>query len=150
MSGINKVILVGNVGADPEVKSFQSGRSVGNLRIATSKKIKRNDEWEQVTQWHNIVVWDQNKIKLLEYVKKGTRLYVEGELETRKWQDQNGTDRYTTEVIVNPFGGNMQIVSDGKGKGSGQKQERQERQDDGGYSQQSGSTYDDLDDDIPF
>lgn len=115
MSSLNKVILIGNVGKDPDIRSMQSGDKVANLILATSKKWKDKNTGEQRenTKWHNVVIWGSLANVVEGYVKKGSKLYIEGELETRKWQDQNGNYRYTTEVVLRGFDGKM-IMLDSK------------------------------------
>lgn len=103
MRGVNKVILMGNLGADPELRVTTTGKAVTNLRLATSKSFKVDGELVTRTEWHNLVAWERAAELLAEYARKGTRLYVEGELQTRKWEDQEGNDRYTTEVVVREF-----------------------------------------------
>lgn len=104
MRGVNKVILMGNLGADPEVRVTKEGTSVVNLRLATGKSYKdRDGNLVEKTEWHNLVAWDKAAEILGDYTRKGDRLYVEGELQTRKWEDQDGNDRYTTEIVVREF-----------------------------------------------
>ena len=111
MSSINKAILVGNMGADIEVRSTQSGTKVGNLRIATSKKIKDQDR----TQWHNVIIWDERKIDYLErFSKTGTKVYVEGEIETRKYTDKAGVEKYITEIVLGKFDSKVLILANGR------------------------------------
>jgi single-strand DNA-binding protein len=103
---VNKVILVGNVGADPEIRRTQSGSAIGNLRIATSEswRDKNTGEKKERTEWTTVVVFTEGLVKVVEqYVKKGSKLYIEGQLQTRKWQDQSGNDRYSTEVVLQGF-----------------------------------------------
>ncbi len=109
--GVNKVILLGNVGKDPEVRYTPSGAAVANFSLATTEKVKRKDQWEDHTEWHNIVAWGKTAETCNQYVKKGTPLYLEGRLQTRKWQDRDGNSRYTTEIVVN------QMVLLGRGPG---------------------------------
>lgn len=121
--GVNKVILVGNVGQDPDVKHFDNGGSLANLNLATSEtwKDRQSGEQQERTDWHR-VVFRGNIVQVVEkYVKKGSKLYIEGKLQTRKWQDQNGQDQYTTEVIVD-ITGQMQML-DSMGGGQGQQQQ---------------------------
>src|SRR6201988_3764636 len=109
---VNKVILVGNLGADPEIRRTQDGRPIANLRIATSEswRDKNTGERQEKTEWHNVVVFNENAARIAEqYLKKGSKVYVEGQLQTRKWQDQSGQDRYTTEVVVNRFRGELTL-----------------------------------------
>ncbi|WP_334326551.1 single-stranded DNA-binding protein [Gilliamella apicola] len=110
--GINKVILVGNLGQDPEVRYMPNGNAVANFSVATSEswKDKQTGESREKTEWHRIVVFGKLAEIAGEYIKKGTQVYLEGQLQTRKWQDQSGQDRYTTEVMINPIGGTLQIL----------------------------------------
>ena len=110
--GINKVILVGNLGQDPEVRYMPNGNAVANFSVATSEswKDKQTGETRDRTEWHRIVVFGKLAEIAGEYIKKGTQVYLEGQLQTRKWQDQSGQDRYTTEVVINPIGGTLQIL----------------------------------------
>ncbi len=113
MSSVNKVIIVGNVGNDPEIRSMQSGDEVCNLSIATSDswKDKSTGEKKEKTEWHNVVVYGGLINVIRNHVTKGSKLYIEGELQTRKWQDKNGNDRYTTEVVLRGFNSNIVILS---------------------------------------
>lgn len=150
---VNKVIIVGNLGRDPEVRSFQNGGKVVNLRIATSEtwRDKASGERKERTEWHSVAIFSEPIAKIAEqYLRKGSKVYIEGALETRKWQDQSGQDRYTTEVVLRPFRGELTLLDGGQREGAG---------DDGGYSQSSGgSAYGastggagaGFDDDIPF
>ncbi|OCG69578.1 hypothetical protein A9G43_00675 [Gilliamella sp. Occ3-1] len=110
--GINKVILVGNLGQDPEVRYMPNGNAVANISIATSEtwKDKQTNENRERTEWHRVVVFGKLAEIAGEYLKKGSQVYLEGQLQTRKWQDQSGQDRYTTEVVINPIGGTLQIL----------------------------------------
>ena len=123
MSGsVNKVILIGNVGADPEIRRTQDGRPIANLRIATSEswRDRNSGERKEKTEWHSVVVFNEGLCKVVEqYVKKGAKLYIEGALQTRKWQDQNGNDRYSTEVVLQGFNSTLTML-DGRGEGGGQ------------------------------
>ncbi|RWD34228.1 single-stranded DNA-binding protein, partial [Mesorhizobium sp.] len=119
---INKVILVGNLGADPEIRRLNSGEPVVNIRIATSEswRDKNSGERKEKTEWHNVVIFNDQIAKVAEqYLKKGMKVYVEGQLQTRKWQDQTGNDRYTTEVVLQKFRGELQML-DARGEGGGQ------------------------------
>ncbi len=154
---VNKVILIGNLGADPEVRTFQNGGKVANLRIATSEtwKDKNTGERREKTEWHTVAIFSEGLVRVAEqYLKKGSKIYIEGKLQTRKWQDQSGQDRYSTEVVLNGFDGTLTML-DGRSDGGGG----------GGYSGGSGSSYgggnndgydgggggsSDIDDDIPF
>jgi len=119
---VNKVILVGNLGADPEVRRLNSGDAVVNIRVATSEswRDKNSGERKEKTEWHNVVIFNDQLAKVAEqYLKKGMKVYVEGQLQTRKWQDQTGNDRYTTEVVLQKFRGELQML-DARGEGGGQ------------------------------
>lgn len=110
---VNKVILVGNLGADPEIRRLNSGDPVVNIRIATSEswRDKNSGERKEKTEWHNVVIFNDNLAKVAEqYLKKGMKVYVEGQLQTRKWQDQTGQDRYTTEIVLQKFRGELQML----------------------------------------
>ncbi len=160
---VNKVILVGNVGRDPEVRTFQNGGKVCNLRIATSEnwKDRNSGERREKTEWHSVAIFSEPLARIAEqYLKKGSKVYIEGQLETRKWQDQSGQDRYSTEVVLRPYRGELTLLdgrSDGGGGGGGHDDDR------GGYGGGGGSHDDrggdqggrspstqDLDDEIPF
>ncbi|RIJ14537.1 single-stranded DNA-binding protein [Henriciella mobilis] len=120
---VNKVILIGNLGADPEVRQFQNGGQVCNLRIATSEtwKDKNTGERREKTEWHNVAIFSEGLVRIAQqYLKKGSKVYLEGKLQTRKWQDQNGQDRYTTEVVLQGFDGTLTMLdSPGGGQGGG-------------------------------
>ena len=164
---VNKVILIGNLGADPEVKSFQNGGRIANLRIATSEnwKDKTTGERKERTEWHTVVLQSDGLVGVAErYLRKGSKVYIEGQLRTRKWQDQSGNDRYTTEVSVGGMGGVMTML-DGAPGGGGGGQRGGGDGNQGAGSSGGGSGYgsggsssggggssfaDDLDDDIPF
>jgi len=110
---VNKVILIGNLGADPEIRRTQDGRPVANLRIATSEswRDKTTGEKREKTEWHRVVIFNENLCRVVEqYVKKGSKIYIEGQLQTRKWQDQSGQDRYSTEVVLQGFRGELQLL----------------------------------------
>jgi single-strand DNA-binding protein len=118
---VNKVILVGNLGRDPEVRSFQNGGKVCNLRIATSEtwKDRNTGERKERTEWHSVAIFNENLARIAEqYLRKGSKVYIEGQLETRKWQDQSGQDRYTTEVVLRQYRGELTLL-DGRGEGGG-------------------------------
>jgi len=115
---VNKVILLGHLGADPETRIFQNGGKVVNLRIATSEtwKDKSSGERKERTEWHQVAIFNEGLATIAEkYLRKGSKVYVEGQLETRKWQDQSGADRYTTEVVLRPYGGSLVLLSDSGG-----------------------------------
>ena len=119
---VNKVIIVGNLGRDPEVRSFGNGGKVVNLRIATSEtwRDKQSGERKERTEWHSVAIYNEALGKIAEqYLKKGSTVYIEGQLETRKWQDQSGADRYTTEVVLRQFRGELTLLGGRDGGGSG-------------------------------
>jgi single-strand DNA-binding protein len=119
---VNKVILVGNLGADPEIRRLQDGRPVANLRIATSEnwKDKNTGERREKTEWHRVVIFNENLCRIAEqYLKKGSRVYIEGALQTRKWQDQSGQDKYSTEVVLQGFRGELTLLDRAGGAGAG-------------------------------
>ncbi len=118
---VNKVIIVGNLGRDPEVRSFQNGGKVVNLRIATSEtwRDKASGERKERTEWHSVAIFNENLARIAEqYLRKGSTVYIEGQLETRKWQDQSGQDRYTTEIVLRPYRGELTLLG-GRGEGGG-------------------------------
>jgi single-strand DNA-binding protein len=162
---VNKVILVGNLGRDPEVRSFPNGGKVCNLRIATSEtwRDKQSGERKERTEWHSVAIFNENLARIAEqYLRKGSKVYIEGQLETRKWQDQSGADRYTTEVVLRQFRGELTLL-DGRGEGGVMGDDRG-IPDDRGYDDRGGSGSaragsgmrsggggrSDLDDEIPF
>ena len=129
---VNKVIIVGNLGRDPEVRSFQNGGKVVNLRIATSEtwRDRNSGERKERTEWHSVAIFSEPLAKIAEqYLRKGSKVYIEGQLETRKWQDQSGQDRYTTEIVLRPYRGELTLL-DGRGEGGGSGG--------GGYDDQGG------------
>jgi single-strand DNA-binding protein len=118
---VNKVILVGNLGADPEVRQTQDGRSIVNLRLATTEswRDKQSGERKEKTEWHSVVIFNEGLTKVAsQFLKKGAKVYVEGQLQTRKWQDKDGNDRYTTEVVLQNYGGALTML-DGRAGGAG-------------------------------
>jgi single-strand DNA-binding protein len=149
---LNKVTLIGNVGQDPEIRSLNSGDRCANLSIATSESWtdKSSGEKKEKTEWHRVVVFGKVVDVVERYVTKGSKIYIEGALQTRKWQDQSGADRYSTEVVLKPFGGQLILLGDRKSGDGG------ERSSGGGQTQQHtqtqarGNFTPDLDDDIPF
>ncbi len=172
---LNKVMLIGNLGADPEIRSFQNGGKVANLRIATSEtwKDRNTGERQERTEWHTVAIFSEGLVGVVErYLRKGSKVYIEGQLQTRKWQDQSGNDRYSTEVVIRGLGGTLTMLDGASGGGGGGGQRGGGSWDQGGGGQQSGggdnwrsgggssgggsggsgggSNYDDLDDDIPF
>ena len=170
---LNKVMLIGNLGADPEIRSFQNGGKVANLRIATSEqwKDRNTGERQERTEWHTVAIFSEGLVNVVErFLKKGSKVYIEGKLQTRKWQDQNGQDRYSTEIVLRGFDGTLTMLDGpqgGSGGGGGGQRGGgygggggSSGGDQGGWNQGGGgssgggsgggSNYDDLDDDIPF
>ena len=140
---VNKVIIVGNLGRDPEVRSFQNGGKVVNLRIATSEtwRDKASGERKERTEWHSVAIFNEALGKIAEqYLKKGSTVYIEGQLETRKWQDQSGADRYTTEIVLRQFRGELTLLGgrDGGGAGGGYDDRGGDENQGGGYGGGSG------------
>jgi len=124
---VNKVILVGNLGRDPEVRRMNSGESVVNLNIATSEswRDKQSGERKEKTEWHRVVIFNENLAKIAEqYLKKGSKVYVEGQLQTRKWQDQTGAEKFTTEIVLQRFRGELTLL-DGKGEVAGEARQQE-------------------------
>ena len=156
VGSVNKVILLGNLGRDPEIRSMQSGKKMAAFSIATSKrwKDKNTQEQKESTSWHNIVVFNEGLVDVIEkYVKKGSKIYVEGELQTRKWQDKDGNDRYTTEVILQGYNCNLTLLdsrnSNSQVSDNSQEMDQSKPIEDNSFRNQSGDS-DDLDEDIPF
>lgn len=175
---VNKVIIVGNLGRDPEVRSFQNGGKVVNLNIATSEswRDKASGERKERTEWHRVSILNEALGKIAEqYLKKGSTVYIEGQLETRKWQDQSGAEKYTTEIVLRPFRGELTLLGGresgsggGSGGGGGGYDDRGGNYEGGGYdagpssggsarsgggssgSSGSGGSRSDMDDEIPF
>ena len=163
--GVNKVIIVGTLGNDPEVKYSASGSAIANLSVATSEqwKDKQTGEKKEQTEWHRVVIFGKLAEVAGEYLRKGSQVYIEGQLRTRKWTDSNGVEKYTTEIVIPQMGGVMQMLG-GKRDDSGQQQRQQSgQQPQGGWgtnpqqqplkqqSQQGGNEPPmDFDDDIPF
>lgn len=153
--GINKVILVGNLGADPESRTTPGGTTVTNIRIATSEswRDKQSGEMKENTEWHAVVLWNKLGEIAAEYLKKGSQVYIEGRLQTRKWQDKQGNDRYTTEIVAS----DMQMLGGRGGGGGGAAQETRDSRESGGKGfasapagERQGGSAADFDDDIPF
>lgn len=132
MAAVNKVILVGNLGADPEARTFANGGEVVNLRVATSESWKTKDgERKEKTEWHQVTIFNEGLGKVAKnYLRKGSKVYLEGSLQTRKWTDQNGNDRYSTEVVLQRFRGEL-VLLDSKGETSAQPQREPAFADDG-------------------
>ena len=179
---VNKVILIGNLGADPEIKSFQNGGKIANIRIATSEqwKDRMSGERKERTEWHNVVINGDGLVGVVErYLKKGSKVYIEGSLRTRKWQDRDGNDRYTTEIVIAGMGGTLTMLDGAPGGGGGGGGSRggdswsqggggssggswdqgggSGGSSGGGWNQGGGGSsgggrppFDDLDDDVPF
>jgi len=171
---LNKVMLIGNLGADPEVRTFQNGGKVANLRIATSEtwKDRQTGERKEKTEWHTVAIFSEGLVGVVErYLKKGSKVFVEGKLQTRKWQDQNGQDRYSTEIVIQGLGGTLTMLDGAQGGGGGGGGRSgggaggygggaAAGGSSGGWDQGggpggssgsgAGGGYDDLDDDIPF
>ncbi|WP_209346842.1 single-stranded DNA-binding protein [Pontixanthobacter sp. CEM42] len=170
---LNKVMLIGNLGADPEVRSFQNGGKVCNLRIATSEtwKDRNSGERQEKTEWHTVAIFSEGLVNVAErFLRKGSKVFIEGQLQTRKWQDQSGNDRYSTEVVLRGFNGTLTMLDGpggqggggggqggggnyggGSGGGGGYNQGGSSSGgSSGGGASGGGSNYDDLDDDIPF
>ncbi|PKP90032.1 MAG: single-stranded DNA-binding protein [Alphaproteobacteria bacterium HGW-Alphaproteobacteria-14] len=169
---LNKVMLIGNLGADPEIRSFQNGGKVANLRIATSEtwKDRQTGERKEKTEWHTVAIFSEGLVGVVErYLKKGSKVFVEGKLQTRKWQDQSGADRYSTEIVIQGLGGTLTMLDGAAGGGGGGRSGGDAGGyggggaaggSSGGWDQGGGSSggasggasggYDDLDDDIPF
>jgi len=178
---LNKVMLIGNLGADPEIRTFGNGGKVANLRIATSEqwKDRQTGERKEKTEWHTVAIFSEGLVSVVErFLKKGSKVFVEGKLQTRKWQDQNGQDRYSTEIVIQGLGGTLTMLDGAQGGGGGMGGGgggggsygggRSGSGGGGGWDQSGGSGggasgggfggggapagggYDDLDDDIPF
>jgi single-strand DNA-binding protein len=163
MAGVNKVILVGNLGADPEARSLNNGGEVVNIRVATSESWKDKDgNRQERTEWHNVVIFNENLGRVAKsYLRKGSKVYLEGQLQTRKWQDQSGNDKYTTEVVLQRFRGELVLLDSREGGSGGGFGGGGGSYDDGGFSGGGGggsrpsrpqpAAFDtDLDDDVPF
>lgn len=167
MASVNKVILIGNLGADPEVRSFQNGGRVASMRIATSEswKDKNTGERQERVEWHTISILSEGLVGVVErFLRKGSKVYVEGQLRTRKWQDQSGNDRYSTEVVLNGPNGKLVMLDGANQDGDGGRSQGGNRSQQGGGNRQQSSgggwggqsdsgggwADDDLDDDIPF
>jgi single-strand DNA-binding protein len=155
---VNKVILVGNLGKDPEIRRTQDGRPIANLSIATSDtwRDKATGERKEKTEWHRVVIFSEGLAKVAEqYLKKGAKVYIEGQLQTRKWTDQSGAEKYTTEVVLQGFNSNLTML-DGRGGGSGYSDDAGGDFGTGGpapvprQAVAAGSRNSDMDDDIPF
>ena len=151
MSGVNKVILVGRLGRDPESRSFSSGGRVVNLRLATSETWKdKQGERQEKTEWHSVAIFNEKLGEIAEkYLRKGSEVYIEGQIETRKWQDQSGADRYSTEIVIRPFRGEIALLGGKPSGGSDDAEPARERRE-ASSSNSRGGGRSDLSDDIPF
>ena len=160
---VNKVILIGNLGADPEIRRTQDGRPIANLRLATSEswKDKTTGERREKTEWHRVVIFNENLCRIAEqYLKKGSKVFIEGALQTRKWQDQSGQDRYSTEVVLQGFRGELTLLD--RAGGGGAAGDGSDADDAGEFGSPGptrkvaaaaaagGSRGSDMDDEIPF
>lgn len=156
---VNKCIIIGNLGRDPEVRSFANGGKVANLNVATSEtwKDKNTGERKEKTEWHTVAIFQEGLVRIAEqYLKKGSKVYIEGALQTRKWQDQSGADKYSTEIVLQGFGGVLTMLDAPGGGNSGGGQSSGGGYDNGsqgggyGDGNNSGGGRSDLDDEIPF
>lgn len=153
MSSVNKVILVGHLGKDPESRSFQSGGKIVNMSLATSERWKDRGSGEprERTEWHSIVIMNEGLVKVAEqYLKKGAKVYVEGQLRTRKWQDQQGVDRYSTEIVLGAFNSALVLLDRREADPGRHDYSSYGDSRGGGRSTSGGTPADDLDDDVPF
>ena len=160
MAGVNKVILVGNLGDDPEARSLNNGGEVVNLRVATSENWKDKDgNRQERTEWHRVVIFNENLGRVAKsYLRKGSKVYLEGQIQTRKWQDQSGADRYSTEIVLQRFRGELVLLDSRDGGGGGGARGGGDFGDDAGgsggtrtQSRPQPAAFDtDLDDDVPF
>ena len=162
MAGVNKVILVGNLGADPEARSLNNGGEVVNIRVATSESWKdRDGNRQERTEWHNVVIFNENLGRVAKsYLRKGSKVYLEGQIQTRKWTDQSGNDRYTTEIVLQRFRGELVLLDSREGGGGGRGAFNEDFDEFGGgaaggssrqQSRPQPAAFDtELDDDVPF
>ena len=153
---LNKVMLIGNLGADPEIRSFQNGGKVANLRVATTEtwKDRNTGERQQRAEWHTVAIFSEGLVGVVErFLRKGSKVYIEGQLATRKWQDQSGNDRYSTEVHLRGMNGTLTMLDGAQGGGREGQAYNGDPTTNGSGSVSTGNNtnnYDDLDDDIPF
>ena len=154
---INKVILIGNLGADPEVRHTQDGAAIVHLRLATNEswRDKNTGEKREKVEWHRVVIFNENLGKIAEqYLRKGSKVYIEGQIQTRKWQDQSGADKYTTEIVMNRYRGELAMLDTrgggGGDSGGGRGDSYDPPPNDGGGQSSAGGGRNDLDDEIPF
>ena len=160
MAGVNKVILVGNLGQDPEARTFSNGNEVVNLRVATSENWKdRDGNRQERTEWHSVAIFNENLGRVAKnYLRKGSKVYLEGQLQTRKWTDQSGNDRYTTEIVLQRFRGELVLLDSREGGGASRGAFNEDFDEAGGGGAPSRpqqrpqpAAFDtDLDDDVPF
>jgi len=167
MAGVNKAIILGRLGKDPEVRNFQNGGKVVNLRIATSERYKdREGAQQERTEWHAVAIFNERLGEVAEkYLRKGSEVYIEGQIETRKWQDKDGQERYTTEIVLRQFRGELQLIGGrggaaaeeggggsrgSEGSGGGSPSGRPQRPASGGWDSNRSKGGSDLDDEIPF
>lgn len=146
---VNKAILIGNLGADPEIRRTQDGKTIANLRIATSEswRDKSTGERKEKTEWHRVVVFNEGLAKVAEqYLKKGSKVYIEGQIQTRKWQDQSGQDKYSTEIVLQGFGGVLTMLDGPQARGSADDEHHDQRP----TSEKRGPSRQDDDTEIPF
>lgn len=141
---LNKVQIIGNLGADPDTRTTQSGNSVANLRVATNERVKRGDSWEDHTEWHTVACFGRTAENVSRYLRKGSKVYVEGKLRTRKWTDRDGNDRYSTEIIADDI-----KFLDGASGGGGRDDDRGDNRG-RGRGRGRNDSYDRPDDDIPY
>lgn len=152
---VNKVILIGNLGRDPEIRTFANGGKAANMRIATSEswRDKATGERKERTEWHSVAVFNDGLVGVIEkFVKKGSKIYIEGQLETRKWTDQNGVERYSTEVVLRPYRGELTLLDGRAGGGNAQGEAKPVDTYQGASNQGGGNAPGraDMDDEIPF
>lgn len=153
MSSLNKVMLIGHLGRDPETRTMQNGNKVCNLSIATSEKWtdKHSGEKRERTEWHRVVCFNDHLVPVMErYLRKGSKVYIEGKLQTRKWQDQSGQDRYSTEIVMQGFDGKLVMLGEPGGRGGDAGTTDYEQGGAPPQQQQTGGRQQDLDDEIPF
>jgi single-strand DNA-binding protein len=151
MSSLNRACLIGNLGKDPETRNLQNGNSVVSFSLATSEswRDKQTGDRKEKTEWHNVVIFNEGIGRVVEqYCKKGSKIYVEGAIKTRKWQDKDGNDKYTTEIVVENFGGKLVLLS-AKGEGGGRDDDGEDRRE-RSSSRSTGGGKPPIDDDIPF
>lgn len=151
MASLNEVQLIGNLGADPEIRSLQNGGKVANIRIATSEtwRDRNTGERREKTEWHRVVIWQEGLVHVVEqYLRKGSKIFIRGKLQTRKWEDQSGQERYTTEVVLQGFNSTL-VMLDSRRDGGGQERGGGDQ---GGYATESENEYqtEELDDEVPF